>query len=276
MSVQNRIGDFTGPDPTPREPPTIPEEGDLEELIAPNWMYDFDVEQVYKINELRQAIADTVTADDPIKKWSHILGDRFSCGNTKKVAKEVCIWNPFGSGIDCVNRGEEQCQVGENECYAVVTEKGRPDDAVLSSRRKEQIVWDYIDAVTFARAFRRWYNRKRNEVTDLRVSESGDFRSEHDLYKLDEIARRLGDIVTTYTYSASYWLPWDDVDHFIVNQSSPHGDFGARRFKVVDDAEDIPADGIRCPNDISGTKCGDCRLCLNESAPDVFVENFHS
>lgn len=281
MSIQGNISEFTGPNPGIKDPVDPPDDDELHLFIAPNWQYDFDVESVYKIDRFRRKIRDAMFATDSVDAWSYILKERFSFGNKGKVAKEIAIFNPFGSGIDCVNKGTESCQVAANECYAVHTEKSRPPNGPLSSRRKEQIAWDYIDAVTFAKAFKKMVGRMRNEVSAIRFSESGDFRTRQDMFKLDEIARRVN--VDVYTYSASEWLPWEETEHFTLNRSNDHREFGHRRFQVVDSISDIPEDGIRCPNsltkeqeDTPTVECGDCRLCIDEDAPDIYIKNYHA
>ncbi|MFD1635426.1 GP88 family protein (plasmid) [Haloplanus ruber] len=276
MSVQSRIGTFgPGQGPAAKRPPERFDDDELEHHIAPNCIYDFDVDQVNGIHKLRQRIHETVFADDPAEKWSWILGDHFTMGN-KKVAKEVAIYNFGGAAHDCLNLGTEHCQVDAANCYAVRTEDNYPHP--LDARRRELIIWDHLDPQTFADAFRHWHGRKRNEVTALRLNESGDFRHRHDLFKVDQVARLLDDIVDVYTYSSSDWLPWHKIDHIVVNRSNQRKDFGARRFEVVDDVSDIPDGGIRCPHDVSDgeIKCGSCRLCLEEDAGDVYVKNFYA
>jgi hypothetical protein len=278
MAIQSQIGAFdksAAPTRAQTLPPK-PSDDELEHLIAPNWLYDeFDTNNVAKIDELRQRIRDAIYANDPIREWSFIIGDLISCGN-KKLAKEIAIYNFGGSATDCPNIGTKHCQVPKKQCYAYRSENNFPN--ALDARRRELIVWDHLDAVTFAKAFRRWHGRKRNEITTLRLSESGDFRHRHDLFKVDEVARQLDDIVDTYVYSASDWLPWEEISHVTVNRSNDHRKFGVRRFEVVDSVEEIPDNGIRCPHDLSDgdIKCGECRLCIDKDAGDVYVKNFYT
>lgn len=197
MSVQSSISSFSGSigEPRVKRLPDPPDDSELEEHIAPNWMFDFDVEQVNGINDLRQRIRDAEYADDPVEEWSFILGDFLSYGN-EKIADHVAIFN-MGSAHDCPNLGTKFCQVDAKDCYAVRSENNFP--LPLHYRRKQEIIWMHLDAVTWARAFRRHYQRKRADVSALRFNESGDFRHRHDLLKADEIARRVDDLVDTYT-----------------------------------------------------------------------------
>lgn len=277
MSIQSSIDTFAGPGeaiPRAKLLPDPPDDSELEHLIAPNWMYDFDVDQVANIHQLRQRIRDATYAEDPIKEWSFIIADHLSYGN-EKIDDNVAIFN-MGSAHDCENIGTKYCQVDAENCYAVRSENNFPNS--LPYRRRQEIIWDHLDAVTWARAFRRHYERKRTEVTAIRLNESGDFRHRHDLLKADEIARRLDDIVDVYTYSASSWLNWNEAEHFVVNRSNDRAEYGARRFEVVDSIDEIPDGGLRCPHDQSGGEihCGECRLCIDRDAPDVYVKNFYT
>lgn len=279
MSTQSRLNSFShGQEPQPVRPPEPPDDDELDELIAPNWMYPgFDVEQVNKIHELRQAIRDAEYATNPAQEYSYLIGDLITMGNYK-LGDSVAIFNAGGAAVDCPNLDTKHCQVSDSQCYAVETEQFRITSR--DARRREQIVFDHIDPVTFARAFRRWYDRKRNPVTALRINESGDFSHRGQIIKLAEISRRLDDIVNVYTYSASEYLPWDEEtgDELTVNRSNDLLEFGARRFEVVQSPDEIPAGGTRCPHDLSeDIKCGDpCQLCIKQDAEDVYVVDFYS
>lgn len=247
-----------------------PSDDELSELIAPNHLYDFDVEEVELIDKLRRDIRDARYAVDPIEKWSYILGDHLSYGNTK-IEDSVAIFN-MGAATDCVNLESKFCQVGPDECYAVQSEKEFP---CIDYRRRQEIIWNHLDGETWAKAFRRHYQRKETPVTDIRFSEAGDFETQHDVLRVNQIARELDDIVNVYTYSASSWLDWTDATHFTVNQSNTVGDFGDRTYSVVDDPETVSDDkGLWCPFDQTdgNIKCGDCRVCLEPDGPDVYIE----
>lgn len=275
MAIQPRIdayqNDSPRPVPSSEDLPPKPEGEELEHLIAPEWAFDFDVAQVHGIHELRQRIADAAYATDPVAEWSKILKDHIVFGNNK-VAPEVAIFN-LNSAHDCPNLGTERCQVDKDDCYAVRSEirQLHPQDY----RQRQEIIWAHIDPVTFVKAFRRLRDRKRNEVTTLRFSQSGDYRTQQDILKVDEIARRLEDL-DVYTYTASSFLDWSDAEHVTVNASNENFDHADHRFIVVDSAEDIPEGGIRCPYDQSDgeIKCGDCRLCANQNSPDIYYEEF--
>jgi hypothetical protein len=58
MSIQSDISAFNRGSPLPdiKERPPPPTDSELEHLIAPNWMFDVDVDQLPGIHELRQDI----------------------------------------------------------------------------------------------------------------------------------------------------------------------------------------------------------------------------
>lgn len=221
---------------------------------------------------LLQRIANAETIED----WSFILSDHLSFGNSK-ISKNTAIFN-FNSAHDCPNRetqehGESEtglCQVSFSQCYAqkAETQYGNP----LDYRRRQQILWDHIDADTFAQAFKAVVDRKRNDVDSLRFSEAGDFRHNRDIYKADRVAELLEAYdIDVYTYSSSYKLSaWSDVEHFTVMESVTKASYGDASYDAFATVEDIPESYVHCPHDYQKkqgsddpVKCGSCELCLN-------------
>jgi len=218
----------------------------------------------------RIAYADSVT------DWSHILSDYISFGN-KKIAKHVGIFN-LNAANDCPNKetqenGESEtglCQVPWEMCYAGKAENTYPN--TLDYRRRQEFLWDCMDAETFGNAFVELVSRKRNDVTALRLSEAGDFRHNGDIYKADRIADILSDNgIDTYTYSASYKLSgWNSVEHLTVMESVTEAEYGDANYTAFDTSDGKPDGFVWCPHDLqkeSGDddpiKCGDCRLCID-------------
>jgi hypothetical protein len=206
-----------------------------------------------------------------------------SFGNTK-IAKNVAIFN-MNSATDCPNaktmeNGETEtglCQVPWSDCYAHKAENGL-SPAALDKRRRQQYLWDNIDAVTFAKALEYTFDRKQKDITAVRFSESGDFRHRQDIIKVDRIAQMIDTDV--YTYSASHKLDWSEARHFTVNQSNDRADYGERLFSAVEGPDDVPEGAVVCPFELARSegvktdmrpKCGDCRLCIDENGPDVYV-----
>lgn len=222
-------------------------------------------------------LIDRMKQANTIEDWSFILQDYIAWGNLK-VHKTVAIFN-MNSASDCPNRWTDNCQVGGNECYAVQTEKSYPQP--LDYRRRQEYLWDCLDSETWAKAFLQIVERKRNPVTAIRFSEAGDFRHEGDIIKVNRIAEILSDHdISVYTYSASDYLDWSLAQHFTVNQSNNRDKYGVRRFMAVPSKDDAPDNAVWCPFDLQADrgveaseriKCGECRMCIDEKAPDVFI-----
>lgn len=192
---------------------------------------DFEIRSVEGMSELIRDIRDATTIED----WSYILADYLSWGNTK-ISDETAIFN-MNSAHDCPNRGTQEsgesetglCQVPWDMCYAGKAERVYKQS--LPYRRRQEYLWDCLDPQTFAKAFVRvverkikWGNIDSLSEVDLRLSEAGDFRTNQDVYKADEIARILENagIGAVYTYSASFKLTgWFEqhVDNLTVMQS---------------------------------------------------------
>ncbi|MEZ3117887.1 hypothetical protein RYH80_18370 [Halobaculum sp. MBLA0147] len=247
-----------------------PDDDELEHVIAPDWMYPYDVNDIEGIHELRRRIRDAEEALNGLKAWTELIKDHITFGNSGKVGKTVGIYN-LNTAHDCVNRGTDYCQVGPDECYAVRAEHRQVHP--IHYRRRQEIIWDHIDASTFATAFKRIVRRKRNRVDALRIPQSGDFRHQHDLLKAEEIARILQPQYKVYTYTASTWLDLSEADALTVNASNEHAAGADRRFIVVEDTEDIPQNGIQCPKDLTDDIwCGQCQLCLDSDAGDIYTK----
>lgn len=234
---------------------------------------EYDIRNV----EGSDTLLDRMKSAETVEDWSFILSDYVSFGNSK-ISDSVAIFN-MNAAEDCPNRESEECQVPWEKCYAHQAEVSYP--AVLPYRRRQEYLWDCLDADTFADAFRALVSRKRNDVSAIRFSEAGDFRHRGDIVKVNRIAALLSPDFDVYTYSASSYLDWSDAEHFTVNQSNDFADYGDRLYAAVEEPSDIPEDGLWCPHDREKSKkgvtsdeaiqCGECRLCIDEGAPDVYI-----
>lgn len=179
----------------------------------------------------------------------------------------VLIFN-IGSAHDCANLGTEHCQVDANECYAVADEKTYKN--ALEYRRRQEFLWDSMDADLFADALIEMISRKKDDVDVLRFGESGDLRHQADLDRVDRVAERLHEHgILTFIYTASEWLDFSDVEHITVTASND-GVPGDQYYNVVDEKADIPDDGFYCPiSDPESEKmCGECLECMTKDGPD--------
>lgn len=241
---------------TPTEPPKTEEERRAA----------YDIEDVDGIDGLVQRMNEAETVRD----WSFILSDYISFGNSK-LKDCIAIFN-MNSATDCPNIGTDNCQVPKEDCYAFKAENVYKN--TLPYRRRQEFLWDCLDAETFAKAFVELVSRKRNEVNAIRFSEAGDFRHRGDIIKVNRIAQLVEDEgIDVYTYSASNYLNWELATDFYVNASNDIEDYGDQRYAAVPTAEDIPEEGIRCPYEATDgeIECGDCRLCITGSVEDVYI-----
>ena len=232
-------------------------------------MYDYDIDTVNGIDTLRERMANA----DSVKDWSFILSDYISAGNNK-ITNTTAIFN-MNSAHDCPNRESENCQVPWEDCYAGKSE--RVYKTPLDYRRRQEYLWDCMPADLWADAFECLNSRKRKPFDSIRFSEAGDFRSNGDIIRVNEIAKRVS--VPVYTYSASDYLNWSLADSFTVNASNDNFTHANRRFMAVFDGE-LPDGAVWCPNGLQADngvpaeeriKCGECRLCINPDGPDVGI-----
>jgi hypothetical protein len=228
------------------------------------------------IDGIDTLIARMKTADTA-RDWSFILNDYISWGNNK-IDSSVAIFN-LNAATDCPNADTERCQVPWDACYAHKAENMYPQ--TLPYRRRQEFLWDSLDPDTWAEAFLSIVSRKRSPVTAVRFSEAGDFRNNGDIVRVNRIARLLQPHgIDVYTYSATSYLDWDLATDFTVNQSNDFRDYGDRLFTAVPTESDIPDGAVMCPFDyatkhgVTGDerpKCGECRLCIDDTGPDVYI-----
>lgn len=237
-------------------------------------IYNWKPSDVEGFDQLFTDIKDAQSIDD----WSKILSDHVVWGNTK-IANSVGIFN-MGSATDCPNLGTENCQVPKESCYAYKAEQRYPKP--LDYRRRQEFLWDHMDAETWGDAFLAIVERKRNEAVALRLNQSGDFRHRGDVVKAERIAEKLNDAgLDVYTYSASDYLDWSVTDHLTVNMSNSRRDYGDKHYTALpegvepEDVDFLDDNTVQCPYDASGGadefKCGNCRACFDSNGPDVFI-----
>lgn len=233
------------------------------------------VSEIGGIYEMIDRMADCETIED----WSYLLNDYIQWGNNTKVGKRVAIFN-MNAAHDCPNRWTENCQVDGDKCYAVVDEKRY--DYVLDYFRRQEYLWDCLDAETWAEAFLEIVDRKYLDGPFfVKFSQAGDFRHNGDIIKAERISERLAEHgIQVYTYSASNYLTWELADVLTVNQSNDLEDYGDRRYRVVESVDDLSEEAIHCPFDLQKhrgvpqedrIKCGECRACIDTKAGDVEV-----
>jgi hypothetical protein len=241
--------------------------------------YEYDIDTVSGIDELRERME---KAGDNIEKWSHILSDYITAGNIK-ITNTTAIFN-MNSAHDCPNYGTREngesetgyCQVPKDSCYAAKAENVYKQ--TLPYRRRQEYLWDCMTADMWAKAFNSLNSRKRKTFDSIRFSEAGDFRSNSDIIKVNEISEKVD--VDVYTYSASHKLNWDLAKSFTVNASNGRAEYGDRRFMALAENDSLPENAVWCPNSIQQKEgvpaderiqCGECRICINPDGPDVGI-----
>lgn len=190
-----------------------------------------------------------------------------SYGN-HKLPKTTAIFN-LTSATDCPSDKLGLCQAykaGKCICYALKAEKQYP--ACLPYRRRQARYWrtakmsdivaDFFDALYS----KRFYVQAgvTEIVTMLRINESGDFRNQSDVDRLDFLASHLKTKrgkktpgILTYCYTARKDLDFSKLKALIVLGSgfSKKGIKG--QFKMISKTDKIPAGYKECP--------GNCRIC---------------
>ena len=239
------------------------------------------------LRQLQSAISEADSLDD----WATILNAHISWGNTK-IADHVGTYS-MNAATDCPNIETEYCQVDADECYAARTE--HTYDETLAYRRRQEYLWDHLDAQTFAMALTVIAERKRNHpfnadkrqvVSALRFNQAGDIRHRGDVVKVDRIAelvnKALG--IDVYLYTASSWVRWDELPtaHVTINasnQQEPLASVADRFYTALPDGTDpadvdwLDDDAIHCPYQASDGQyeCGECKVCVTDDAPDAYI-----
>lgn len=180
---------------------------------------------------------------------------KVSNGN-KKIGSDTLIIN-MNSATDCPSRARGLCRVAD-KCYAMKAERCYPQ--VLPYRREQELYWDTHASSDISDGLKEVIRRKRNPISYIRFSEAGDFRSQWDVNKMKDIARRIPDVVF-YGYTARNDLNYTDLpDNMIVNGSG---------FQVSNSFTAVPeilASDTRCPGN-----CRGCNLCKEARGIDIKV-----
>lgn len=183
-----------------------------------------------------------------------------SFGNTK-LSKNIMILN-MCSASDCPADLLGMCPLGKNgsaKCYALKAEKLWKE--VLPFHKKQEKLWDDHTSQELKEIFDDVLKRRRIKVKYFRFNESGDFKSQKDVEKLDQLAKHLASKwgITTYGYSSRKDLDFSRVS-FIIKGS---------RFQTKDGQTDVfvdtpPKGYFVCPKKRGNNiKCGeDCTACM--------------
>ena len=140
--------------------------------------------------------------------------------------------------------------------------------SVLPYRNRQANYWQSVSAETFVNDFRAAINKKRNPIKYLRVSESGDFKTQGDINKLSFIADLLKGIVKVYVYTARLDLDFSQIsDNLVVNCSGFElPNTNSFNIKNKSDFDQLPKGVFKCIGD-----CNKCNLCNKKHNKTVYV-----
>jgi len=139
------------------------------------------------------------------------LKNILSFGNTK-LPKSTAIFN-MSSAMRCPSDKLGLCKLSK-VCYAKKAEHLYKQ--VLPFRDRQNYYFDKCTSDQFISEFNAAIAKKRIKVNLLRVSESGDFKNQNSIDKLNQISKGLN--VKTYVYTARTDLNFKGVN-FAVNFS---------------------------------------------------------
>jgi hypothetical protein len=178
----------------------------------------------------------------------NVDGIEMSIGNTK-IGNDTLIFN-ITSAHDCPSAKLGFCQLPNSKaCYA---RRGERHPVVKAFRRRQTEQFDRHTVSYLAYAFLKAQNKYPN-IKYLRISESGDFRSQADVQKISSLAEFLNGYMRVYTYTARKDLDFSDISENLVLNGS--GFMLHNRFLVVKHPD--PSKPL-CPMDCS--KCNWCKV----------------
>ena len=203
---------------------------------------------VKELQKLQRLVRLVVTDEDiPLKS---LLGGE---GNSK-IPRNIAIFN-ITSAHDCpsMKLGLCKAQAQGAKCYAIKSEYPfRP--TVLPFRRRQAEYWNTVTASEFAKQFLLINFSRGTKFTALRMNVSGDFRSQKDIEKAEEIARILKlHGITVYTYSSRSDLNFSGCKNLVISGSNFTKRGVSNIFKIIQKKEDKPKGWLMCK--------GDCNIC---------------
>ena len=180
------------------------------------------------------------------------LKNHIALGN-KKLPATTAIFN-IGSATNCPSRALGYCLVS-NECYAMKAERQYPD--VFPYRERQRVIFNDITPSAFVATINIMnMNKRTNFIDTIRFNESGDFKTQADVTKVEEIARLLSyQRIKVYAYSSNKALDFTNCEHATINVSRPDmkGHNYVRATKTLTKGN---PDIITCPG-----SCFNCNAC---------------
>lgn len=176
---------------------------------------------------------------------------RLVASGNRKLPRSTAIFN-MTSATDCVSRKLGLCNAMKCgiRCYALKAEVQYP--CVLPYRSRQATYWDTHCSAQFAGDLLAINERKRKPFTHLRLNEAGDFRSQADVDKTENIAKMLKMFgIVVYCYTSRSDLDFSGCDQLVINGSGFKTKGITNKFSIIDNK--ASATGKVCP--------GNCRIC---------------
>lgn len=191
---------------------------------------------------------------------SHIKS-HIAVGN-RKIGKDTAIFN-IGPAASCAADKLGLCKVSDI-CYAKKAERLYPQ--VLPYRIRQSEIWDRYTFKQIAIAIGE--KCKPGKLKYFRFNESGDFRNQSDVIKMDAVAKYLYDNynIKTYGYTArqDLYLPRAGRDSkYLVITTSGYKQSGFNSFEPVDQ---FTGENYKCK-----ANCAECQLCKVQHGKTIEV-----
>lgn len=198
----------------------------------------------------------TPTITDVERSVKDQLASHVQFGN-KKLPNTTVIFN-MTSATDCVALALGLCHVedvpGRRYCYALHAERQWPHP--LPYRRAQAKIWDKITAEEFAIGLLAIPKSKKAKL--LRFNEAGDFRSQNDVDKAEEIGRLLATAgILAHAYTSRRDLSFKKLKYLNVIGSGFQAPGTRGEFRIVELEKELPAGYMKCPG-----SCYDCTACM--------------
>lgn len=185
---------------------------------------------------------------------------KFAKGNLK-LGKDTLIFN-MGPAVTCPSKQLGLCKLA-HKCYAMKAERQYPN--VLPYRYRQAKDWDSQNAIEIMLDIEKIITRAKKPIKFIRFNESGDFRNQADVDKLNELAKLLDNFgLVVYGYTARSDLDFNNLsENLIINGTyfRVHNTFiPVQKFTNTPGAE-------KCHG-----KCETCDLCKARNGKDIEIE----
>jgi hypothetical protein len=187
---------------------------------------------------------------DKVCPLNNLIGKN---GNTK-LPSSIAIWN-MTSAHDCPSAKLGLCAAEKfgAKCYAKKSEYAYHKE-VLPHRRSQAKLWNELTAKEFVSQFLLLNSRKKKAFTAIRFSESGDFRNQADVDKVEKIASLLKRFkIKCYTYTSRSDLDYSKISSLILSGSGFKKKGINKVFQIIKNKKDKPKGYSICK--------GDCKVC---------------